>query len=83
MEADETGTLGTLKSRRKEVLVPLIARHQGRLFKVTGDGVLVDFASAVNARNARSSYRRNSARQTPTYLRPGISSCASASISAT
>src|SRR4030095_10986450 len=49
MEADETGTLATLKSRRKEVLEPLIARHQGRIFKVTGDGVLVDFASAVNA----------------------------------
>jgi adenylate cyclase len=49
MEADETGTLATLKSRRKEVLEPLIARHHGRIFKVTGDGVLVDFASAVNA----------------------------------
>jgi len=49
MEADETGTLATLKARRKELLEPLIARHQGRLFKVTGDGVLVDFASAVNA----------------------------------
>jgi TolB-like protein/class 3 adenylate cyclase len=49
MEADEIGTLATLKSRRKEVLEPLVAKHQGRVFKVTGDGVLVEFNSAVNA----------------------------------
>jgi adenylate cyclase len=49
MAADEAGTLAALKSRRKEVLEPLVARHQGRLFKVVGDGVLVEFASAVNA----------------------------------
>jgi class 3 adenylate cyclase len=49
MEADEAGTLATLKARRKEVLQPLVAQHQGRVFKVTGDGVLVEFASAVNA----------------------------------
>src|SRR5262247_2474396 len=49
MEADEAGTLATLKARRKEVLEPLVAKHQGRVFKVTGDGVLVEFASAVNA----------------------------------
>jgi adenylate cyclase len=49
MEADEVGTLAALKQRRKEVLEPLVAKHQGRVFKVTGDGVLVEFASAVNA----------------------------------
>jgi TolB-like protein len=49
MEADEAGTLAALKSRRKDVLDPLVARHAGRVFKVTGDGVLVEFASAVNA----------------------------------
>jgi TolB-like protein/class 3 adenylate cyclase/Tfp pilus assembly protein PilF len=49
MEQDEAGTLGALKARRKEVLEPLVARHQGRIFKVTGDGVLVEFGSAVNA----------------------------------
>jgi adenylate cyclase len=49
MAADEAGTLAALKSRRKEVVEPLVARHQGRLFKVVGDGVLVEFASAVNA----------------------------------
>ena len=49
MEQDEAGTLATLKKRRKEVLEPLVAKHQGRVFKVSGDGVLVEFASAVNA----------------------------------
>ena len=49
MEADEAGTLTALKARRKKVLEPLVARHQGRVFKVTGDGVLVEFTSAVNA----------------------------------
>jgi TolB-like protein/class 3 adenylate cyclase/cytochrome c-type biogenesis protein CcmH/NrfG len=49
MEGDETGTLAALKARRKEVLEPLVAKHQGRVFKVTGDGVLVEFASAVEA----------------------------------
>ena len=49
MERDEAGTLAILKDRRKNVLEPLVARHQGRVFKVTGDGVLVQFGSAVDA----------------------------------
>src|SRR5215469_8333876 len=49
MEQDEAGTLTVLKSRRKEVLEPLVTRHRGRVFKIAGDGVLVEFGSAVNA----------------------------------
>jgi adenylate cyclase len=49
MEADEADTMAALKTRRKDVLDPLVAKHQGRVFKVTGDGVLIEFASAVNA----------------------------------
>ncbi len=49
MEQDEAGMLVALKSLWKEVLQPLVARHQGRVFKVTGDGVLVEFGSAVDA----------------------------------
>jgi adenylate cyclase len=49
MERDEAGTLATLKTRRKGVLEPLVTRHRGRIFKNTGDGVLVEFGSAVNA----------------------------------
>jgi class 3 adenylate cyclase len=49
MGQDESGTLAALKARRKEVLEPLVSRHRGRIFKVIGDGVLVEFGSAVNA----------------------------------
>jgi class 3 adenylate cyclase len=49
MEQDETGTLAALKERRKDILQPLVAQHDGRIVKVMGDGVLVAFASAVNA----------------------------------
>jgi adenylate cyclase len=49
MEQDEAGTLAVLKQRRKDVLEPLVAEHSGRIVKVMGDGVLVEFNSAVNA----------------------------------
>ena len=49
MERDEAGTLVALKSRRKDILQPLLAKHIGRIIKLMGDGVLVEFASAVNA----------------------------------
>ena len=49
MQLDEAGTLTSLKARLKEVLQPLISEHHGRIVKVMGDGVLVEFASAVDA----------------------------------
>jgi TolB-like protein/Flp pilus assembly protein TadD len=49
MERDEAGTLAAVKSRRAEVLQPLVFKHQGRIVKLMGDGVLVEFASALNA----------------------------------
>src|SRR5262249_54710143 len=49
MQADEAGTLAALTSRRKEILQPLVAKHHGRIVKLMGDGVLAEFASAVNA----------------------------------
>jgi adenylate cyclase len=49
MGQDEAGTLADLKARRKDVLEPVVARHRGRIFKVMGDGVFVEFGSAVNA----------------------------------
>ena len=49
MEADESGTHAALKMRRKEILYPLVKVHGGRVVKLMGDGVLVEFASAVNA----------------------------------
>ncbi|MGH6893804.1 MAG: adenylate/guanylate cyclase domain-containing protein, partial [Dongiaceae bacterium] len=49
MEQDEAGTLSALKARRRDILGPLVAKHRGRVVKVMGDGVLVDFSSAVDA----------------------------------
>ena len=49
MEQDEAGTLAALKARRHNVLAPLVAQHNGRVVKVMGDGVLVEFGSAVDA----------------------------------
>src|SRR5215510_670184 len=49
MEQDEVDTLAALKTRRRTVLEPLVTKHGGRVFKIAGDGVLVEFASAVNA----------------------------------
>jgi adenylate cyclase len=49
MERDERGTLERLKIYRKDLLEPLISEHQGRIVKRTGDGMLCEFASVVNA----------------------------------
>ncbi|MHB8269002.1 adenylate/guanylate cyclase domain-containing protein [Bradyrhizobium sp.] len=49
MGRDEEGTLASLKSLRKALVDPAIAAHRGRIVKTTGDGVLVEFASAVDA----------------------------------
>jgi adenylate cyclase len=49
VEADEEGTLGRLKALRAEVIDPKIAGYRGRIVKTTGDGLLVEFASVVDA----------------------------------
>ncbi|MFI5014611.1 MAG: adenylate/guanylate cyclase domain-containing protein [Hyphomicrobiales bacterium] len=49
MGADEIGTLRALKAMRAEILDPMIARYRGRIVKTTGDGLLVEFASVVDA----------------------------------
>jgi hypothetical protein len=46
---DEEGTLAALKAYRRELIDPKIAEHRGRIVKTTGDGALVEFASAVDA----------------------------------
>jgi class 3 adenylate cyclase len=43
------GTLSTLKARRKEMVEPPVAAHQARIFKITGDRVLAEFSSTVDA----------------------------------
>jgi adenylate cyclase len=47
--ADEGGTLERLRALRRDLLDPKIAEHRGRLVKTTGDGLLVEFGSVVDA----------------------------------
>jgi adenylate cyclase len=49
MEADEVGTFARLKAVHKEVIDPKITEYRGRIFKTTGDGILAEFSSAVDA----------------------------------
>jgi adenylate cyclase len=49
MERDEAGTLARLKENRRALFDPKIAEHGGRIFKLMGDGVLIEFPSAVSA----------------------------------
>ena len=49
MGADEVGTLKALKAHRRELIDPSIADYKGRIVKTTGDGMLVEFPSAVDA----------------------------------
>ena len=49
MGIDEAGTLARLKAMRRDILDPTIAAHSGRVVKLMGDGMLVEFASAVDA----------------------------------
>src|SRR5262249_8713718 len=49
MGADEEGTLERLKAHRRELIDPKVAEHHGRIVKTTGDGMLVEFASPVEA----------------------------------
>jgi adenylate cyclase len=49
MGRDEEGTLAALKALRKSLIDPKIEQHRGRMVKTTGDGALVEFASAVDA----------------------------------
>src|SRR6202171_2577052 len=49
MGEDEEGTLAALKALRRELADPKIKEHRGRIVRITGDGLLVEFASVVDA----------------------------------
>jgi adenylate cyclase len=49
MGVDEEGTLAAFRAHRQDLLDPKIAEHRGRIVKTTGDGILVEFASIVDA----------------------------------
>ena len=63
MGADEEGTLARLKAIRKALVDPTIAAHRGRIVKTTGDGMLVEFASAVDAVRRAVEVQRSMAEQ--------------------
>ena len=63
MGADEEGTLARLKAIRKAIVDPAIASHRGRIVKTTGDGMLVEFASAVDAARCAVEVQRAMAEQ--------------------
>src|SRR5215471_17680154 len=52
MGRDESGTLARLRKNRSEHLDPVLTKYGGRLVKLTGDGALIEFASAVDALSA-------------------------------
>ena len=49
MGRDEAGTLARLKALRRELIDPMVAEHKGRIVKTTGDGLLIEFPSVVEA----------------------------------
>jgi adenylate cyclase len=63
MGVDEEGTLARLKAVRKSLVDPTIASHRGRIVKTTGDGLLVEFASAVDAARCAVEVQRGMAEQ--------------------
>jgi TolB-like protein/class 3 adenylate cyclase/tetratricopeptide (TPR) repeat protein len=56
--ADEEGTLDRLKAHRRELIDPKIREHQGRIVKTTGDGLLAEFASVVDAMRCAAEVQR-------------------------
>ena len=69
MGANEEGTLAQLKSIRKALVDPTIVAHRGRIVKTTGDGMLVEFASAVDAVRNAVEIQRSIAEQNTTVPR--------------
>jgi class 3 adenylate cyclase/pimeloyl-ACP methyl ester carboxylesterase len=63
MGTDEMGTLTSLKSHRREVIDSSISEHHGRMVKTTGDGMLVEFASVVDAVACAVKIQRNMVRR--------------------
>ena len=61
--SDEAGTLGRLKTIRAEVIDPAITTHHGRLVKTTGDALLVEFSSVVDALRAATEIQTGMAEQ--------------------
>jgi adenylate cyclase len=61
MEADEARTLRAVKRHRRNVIDPAVAAHKGRVVKLMGDGVLIEFASVVDAVTCAQTIQRQTA----------------------
>ena len=77
MSDDETGTLAALQAHRSRLIDPSIGRHQGRIVKLMGDGLLAEFASVVEAVDCaaeiqREMAARNAGNKRPIVFRIGV-----------
>jgi adenylate cyclase len=73
MASDEEGTLAALKRHRQAVFEPAVAAHQGRIVKLIGDGIIVEFPSVVDAVNCALSVQRSGdSLQDESVLQPKI-----------
>jgi class 3 adenylate cyclase len=83
MGQDEAGTLQRLGGHRRELIDPEIAEHKGRIVKTTGDGILIEFPSVVEAVACAVALQRGMGREECGDARNSRSYSGSASISAT
>ena len=83
MGVDEEGTLRQLKSLRKELIDPKFTEHRGRIVKTTGDGMLVEFFSVVDAVRCAVDIQRGMGERNATVQQITALNSASASMSAT
>jgi hypothetical protein len=83
MGADEEGTLERLKAHRRELTDPKIKKHRGRIVKLTGEGVLVEFPSVVDAVRCAVEIQRAMVDRDADIPTTSASPCASESMSAT
>ena len=83
MGENEVGTLTALKQHRSELIDPAIAKHRGRTFKLTGDGMLIEFSSVVSAVECAADIQREMRHRNVAVPEDGVSSSASGSTSAT
>src|SRR5260370_24080680 len=75
MGSDELGTLAALRTVRRDLVDTAIATHNGRIVKTTGDGMLVEFASAVDAVTCAMQFNCGLASRPTTAAGNGIFGC--------
>jgi len=78
--ADEDGTLARLRALRRDLIDPTVASQNGRVFKRTGDGALIEFRSVVEAVRCASRFRTRWSSETPAWHPIAASNFASALI---